>query len=306
MLAGGAAAELKVVATIAPIHSLVAGVMAGVGEPILLIPGGASPHAYAMRPSGARALDEADIVVWVGASMETFLERPLASIASDVVVVALAAAPGVSLLPARAGGAFVAPDRETASAGAVPSTARRGKGGPLHDHDFNPHIWLSLDNAAHMIASIAAALRTRDAANAAAYGANAAALLARLRVLEGELGTLLEPVHDVPYAVFHDAYQYLEAEFALRPIGAITVSPDQRPGARRLAELRARIVATGARCLFVEPQFPPALVDTLLAGTGARTGELDPLGADLAPGPELYFTLMRRLAASFNACLAAG
>ena len=296
-----AAAEPRVVATIPPIHSLVAGVMAGVGEPTLLIPGGASPHAYAMRPSEARALADADIVFWVGEAMETFLERPLAALTRDTTVVELAAVSGITLLPARAGGAFAVRDgaADDDHADTVVQAAGHGYG-----HAFNPHIWLGLENAEVMVTRIAAALSAHDPANAAAYRANGTALRDRLHDLEAELGALLEPVHDVPYAVFHDAYPYLEEAFALRPVGAITVSPDQQPGARRLAELRKRIVDVGARCVFSEPQFQSALVATVVSGTGAVAGELDPLGATIAPGPDHYFTLMRRLAVALHDCLA--
>lgn len=292
----GVAAGPRVVATISPIHSLVAGVMAGIGEPTLLIPGGASPHAYAMRPSEARALAEADIVFWVGEAMETFLARPLSALTEDTKVVELAAVSGITRLPARAGGAFAVHD------GAADDD-RGDAAAPAHEYAFNPHIWLGLENAEVMVTRIVAALSADDPADAAAYRANGVALRDRLHGLEAELNALLEPVRDVPYAVFHDAYPYLEEAFALRPVGAVTISPDQQPGARRLAELRERIVESGARCVFSEPQFQSALVATVLSGTGAVAGELDPLGATIAPGPDLYFTLMRRLAVSLHDCL---
>jgi zinc transport system substrate-binding protein len=135
------------------------------------------------------------------------------------------------------------------------------------------------------------------------YAANAVRLAARIDALDAELKGALAPVRDVPYVVFHDAYQYLERRYALRVVGSIAVSPERRPGARRVREIREKIRRLGARCVFGEPQFPSALLGTLIEGTDARVGTLDPLGADLPAGPDAYFTLMRNLGASLASCL---
>ncbi len=295
--APAAAAEIpRVVVSILPVHSLVAAVMEGLGAPHLLIRGGASPHDANLRPSDARALSAADLVIWVGPGLETFLEKPLAALAGEARAIMLTEAPGMRRLRRRAGGAFE-------PHGAEPSVAERGHEAEDGREAVNPHLWLDPENAARIVRISAQALSALDPANAAAYGANAARLEARLDGLDRALRARLAPVAPVPYVVFHDATAYLEARYGLRAMGAVTVNPALPPGARRLAALRRRMIETGAACLFAEPRFRPALVAAVIEGTGARAGTLDPLGADIAPGPEAYFALMRALADDLLACL---
>ncbi len=285
-----AAAAPAVVASIVPVHALVAGVMAGVGEPHLLMPGGASPHDYSLRPSDARALQQAQVVFWVGPALETVLERPLAA-APDARTVALLEAPELTLWPRREGGVWETDDE-----------AHHDHGTTEHDAP-DPHVWLDPDNAVAMVRQIAVVLSEIDPDHAGTYRANAGALMEGIAALDAELGAALAPVRETPFVVFHDAYQYLERHYGLATAGAIAVDPESRPGARRVREIRALIEARGARCLFAEPQFRPALVEVLVADTGVATGMLDPLGAELAPGPGAYFALMRGLAGSLVECL---
>jgi zinc transport system substrate-binding protein len=154
-----------------------------------------------------------------------------------------------------------------------------------------------------MARAAAEALGQVDPANRGRYAANVARLVARIDTLDAELAATLAPVRGVPYVVFHDAYQYFERRYALEAVGSIAVSPERPPGARRVREIREKVRNLGARCIFGEPQFPPALLATLTEGTGARTGELDPIGAELAAGPDAWFALMRALGASLANCL---
>ncbi len=300
----------KVVVSIKPIHSLVAMVMQGIGEPGLLVRGGASPHTYTLKPSDAKSLSAADLVVWVGPEMEGFLEKPLASNARKATVLTLMEAPGMLLLDAREGGAWEPHDhghenhaheaKAGAKAGGKPGQDKKQDG----DHDeVNSHIWLDPANARRILAATAEALAGRDAANAAAYRANAERAGQAVDALDAELKAALAPVAAKPFVVFHDGYQYFEARYNLSAVGSITVNPDRRPSAKRLSAIRAKIAGLDAACIFAEPQFEPALVRTVAEGTKARTGVLDPEGADLPEGASLYPTLMRNLAASLRACL---
>ncbi|HYD64233.1 zinc ABC transporter substrate-binding protein ZnuA [Azospirillum sp.] len=285
----------KVVASIKPVHSLVSAVMQGVGEPALIVRGAASPHDYTMKPSDARALQGADFVFWVGEALETFLVKPLKSVPKSVQVVELLEAPGITLLEAREGGAW-----ETHDHGHAHKHDHAGK-----DHgDVNTHVWLDPDNARAMARAAAEALAARDPAHAATYRANAEAYGKRLDALDAELKAALAPVAARPFVVFHDAYQYFEKRYGLNAVGAITVNPERAPSAKRVAAIRERIRTLGAACVFAEPQFEPKLVDTLIEGTGARKGTLDPEGAAIPDGPELYPTLLRSLANSLTGCLA--
>ena len=286
----------RVAVSLKPLHSLVAGVMEGVGSPELLLRGAGSPHAYSLKPSEARLLAGADILFWVGGSLESFLEKPLGTLGSKAKVVAALQAPGVALLPAREGGAW-----EEQHAGHGEAGSREAGHGVEDVPDG--HVWLDPSNAKAIARAAAGALGQVDPANRERYDANAARLAARIDALDTELTALLIPVRGVPYVVFHDAYQYLERRYALRAVGSVAVSPDRSPGAKRVREIREKIQRLEARCVFGEPQFPPALLASLTEGTEARTGELDPLGAGIPAGPDAWFVLMRAIGASLASCL---
>ncbi len=295
----------KVVVSIKPIHSLVASVMHGVGEPTLLVRGGASPHSYTMKPSDAKALSAADLVVWVGPELESFLEKPLKANAPKATLLTLMDLKGLTLLETREGGAWEAHDH-----GRKGGHDHKGHDHKGHDHaeeheELNSHIWLDPANARAIVTATAEALAAKDPAGAETYRTNADRTLQQLDALDAELKAALAPVKDKPFIVFHDAYQYFEARYDLSAVGSITVSPDRRPSAKRLSAIRAKIGGLGAACVFAEPQFEPALVQTVVEGTRARTGVLDPEGTELPEGEALYPALLRNLAASLRGCLGA-
>ena len=281
---GFAAGAPAVVVSILPLHSLAAAVMQGVGSPQLLVDGGSSPHAFSLRPSTARALNDADLVVWVGPEMESFLVSPLARHRGQVLT--LLEAPGMRVLAGEH-----AADAEPHS---------------LHAHaagERDPHLWLDPGNAMATAAAMVQALAELDPERAALYRANGERLLARLRDLDRELALRLEPLQGRAFLVFHDAYRYLETRYGLHSVGAVVTGPERRPGARRVQALRAEVQASGARCVFSEPQFRSSLLAVLTEDSQARAAVLDPLGADLEPGPNAYFLLMRRLADQLAGCL---
>lgn len=324
--ATSASADVNVVASIKPVHSLVAAVMEGVGEPGLIIEGAGSPHTYALRPSQARMLEQADVVFWIGHELEAFLEKPLETIGANASSVELIDAHGLVTLGFREGGAFDKHDHgddaghddhahETAAeaeghhaheAEAGHDHAHEETGVADHDHDhgaFDAHVWLDPVNARAMVHEIEEALVEADPANGAKYKANAEAVTARIETLMAEVSAELEPVKDRSFIVFHDGYQYFENRFGITASGSITVSPEVMPGAERITEIRERVEELGAACVFAEPQFEPKLVSTVIEGTGARAGTIDPLGAGLDDGPELYFQLIGNMATSISTCL---
>jgi len=287
-----ATAAPKVVVSIAPLHSLVSGVMEGVAEPHLLIPPGASPHAYALKPSDARALSEAALIVWVGEGLETMLERPLQALVGEARVLELAGVEGMHLLANREGGVWPA--------------AKSDAGHDAHGHEHGRvdlHLWLAPANARRIVRAVSATLSELDGIHAARYRENAAAMEWRITALEKTLQQQLAPVRERPYIVFHDAYHYFEEAFALNPVGAIAMDPERQPGVRRIAAIRGVIRERQAICLFSEPQFRSEIVNALLEGTVAHHGVLDPLGAGLEPGRKQWFGLMRALADNLTACL---
>ncbi|MFA7503506.1 MAG: zinc ABC transporter substrate-binding protein [Burkholderiaceae bacterium] len=288
---GPVAAAPTVVASIAPVHSLVAAVMDGVGEPHLLVPGSSSPHSHALRPSDARAIESAGLVVWVGPGLENFLERPIASLVRRGEVLRLVDTEGLRLLPLR--------DDHAHDHG--------------HDHShghgdgaaaIDMHIWLDPANARGLAGRIGEALAGIDPGNAGTYRRNAERLRERLATLDAEIARQMAPLAGRRFVVFHDGYQYFERRYGLAQVGVLTVNPEVSPGAERIRRLRTRIAADGIACVFIEPQFSTAIAEAVIEGSSARIGRLDPLGARLAPGPELYPRLMGNLAASFRDCLA--
>jgi zinc transport system substrate-binding protein len=283
-LAAPASAAPRVVVTLKPLHSLVAAVMDGVAAPALLLPNATSPHTYSLRPSDTRALADADIVLWVGPGLETFLEKPLATVAGRAEVIALAEAANLVLLPLREAG----------------TEAEHG-----HDHGDgrDMHFWLDVGNAARVVSFVATTLAQRDATNAARYHANATGVLDELEALDQELATLLAPAARRPFLTLHDAFQYLEARYGLQGLGTLTVNPDRVPGARGLAAMRTVISEAQVGCVFGEPQFPKALGTALTQGTKARLVVVDSLGAAVSPGPGAYAATIRGLAQAFAGCL---
>ena len=319
---GDALAEQpKVVATIKPLHSLLSGVMDGVATPALLLPGASSPHSYSLRPSDARALDEADLVFWIGEGMETFMLKPLIALSGEAKIVEIADLDGIALKTARVGGAW----ESHGHAEDVAESEHHDEGqhadhseededhdhghavgeheGDHHEGGANLHLWLDPHNAESIVDAAVAELSAIDPNHAAIYEANGEKVRAELEALDAELRVVLEPIKNRPYVVFHDAYQYFEAHYGLNAVGSITVSPERPPGAKRLTEIREKIADSNTACVFAEPQFEPGVVDTVIEGTGARKGVLDPLGAELSPGRTAYGALLRGLADSLRKCL---
>jgi len=280
----------RVVASIKPLHALAAAVMDGVGTPEVLIKGGGSVHAYALRMSDAAVLSKAQVMFWIGPEFETFLVRPLNAIGQTSRVVALMEAPELTLLPARSGGPWDA--------------GEENHGGRNESSRKDGHLWLDPANAKAIVAVMAHTLSAIDPANVARYDRNAAAVTAQLDALDGELRVKLAPIQSKPFVVFHDAYQYLEAHYGLRAVGAITVNAERAAGARRVSQIKQQIGTAGPICIFAEPQFEPKLINALIEGTGAKTGVLDPEGSTLPAGPGLYSNLMHGLADNLISCLA--
>ncbi len=284
----------RVVASIIPVHSLIAGIMQGVGRPDLLIQGRESPHNFSLKPSHMRQLQQADLIVWVGPDVEPSLARLFEKRQFKGEVLRLTQLQEIEWLPPRSNHEWEAGHRQ-------PDASEAHE----HNHagDIDSHIWLSPEIARRIVLRLTDRLSRLDAGNAARYQSNSRLLIERLQRLDRELSAQLAPVRSLPYLVFHDAYHYFEQHYGLNAAGSVSVAPDRQPGARRIHELRSKITRLDARCVFAEPQFRPKLVHTLIEGTSARPGVLDPLGSDLEAGPEAYFQLMRRLADNLVNCL---
>ncbi|SFV26326.1 zinc transport system substrate-binding protein [Hyphomicrobium facile] len=304
---GTEAAEApKVVVTTKPIHSLVSRVMEGVGVPQLIVEGSASPHTFTLKPSTARAIHDADVFVRVSDQLEPFTRKIVGSLPANVTVLTLAGADGVKLLDRRKGGAFE--KHEHGHEEAATEAAAHSRAADEHDDDHDEdgkdgHIWLDPQNAKAIAADVAKVLEARYPEQAEKIKANTASLIADIDALDSELTTELNGSKGKPFIVFHDATQYFENHFGQSAAGSITVSPDVPPSAKRLTEVRRKLSSLGAVCVFTEPSFQPNLVAAVTEGTHARSGTIDAEGQMLAPGPGLYFELMRGLAHNVASCL---
>ncbi|WP_039018344.1 zinc ABC transporter substrate-binding protein [Halocynthiibacter namhaensis] len=313
LMGGTAFAQVPQVAVdIAPVHSLVARVMDGVGTPDLIVQPGASPHEYSLRPSEARALQNADLVFWVSSGLTPWLTDTIETLASGAAVTELLEVDGTIELPLRESPLFEAHIHEEHDDVAHEEHDE----GAHNDHDshddhhdhghedaHDPHAWLSPNNAISWLNVIAGQLSAADPENAAAYFANAAAGRSEIQALIGEVNATLDPVRGEKFVVFHDAYQYFETDFNFPASGAISLSDASDPSPARIAEIQARVGDEGISCILTEPQFNPGLIDTVLNGTQSQTGILDPMGSDLELGSALYPQLIRNLSTALAGCM---
>jgi zinc transport system substrate-binding protein len=311
----------SVVVSIAPLHSVTASVMQGRGEPQMLVPPGASPHSFSLRPSDARALNRADLVVMTGLYLERFLERPLENLAGKAVVIEALEVPGMKLIEAghddhdhhdghddheEHADHKDHDDHDGHKDHGDHDAKEEGHDEAGHEHDHgpvDPHFWLDPQNAAVLAVRVAAALGELDPEGAEQYRRNAEEFGARMNALTEEVTAQLEPVKGMAFVTFHDAYRYFTERFELNSSGVVTVSPETAPGAAHIAEMADRMKKAGVVCLFSEPQFEPRLVKRIASDTGVRTAELDPLGTGIDEGAGQYEGLVRKLAASIASCL---
>ena len=293
----------KVVASIKPVHSLVAAVMKGVSVPALLVEGHVSPHTYTMKPSDARVLEGADLVVRIGPEMEIFLAKPLRSISAGKTILDLADTNGLTILEFREEGLLESDHHDDHDEIDHDDDHDEDDRDHAHDHaQFDMHLWLDPENAKLMVGRIAGHLQKINPENADQYQQNASRMLARLDTLIFDIESKLKPVSRAGFLVFHDAYQYFEHRFGLQAAASITLNPQNPAGAATIAEIEQAVAENRIECAFTEPQFSPKLIESI-AGVSIRVGTLDPIGAAIEAGPDHYDTLMRQMAATFRKCL---
>nr|WP_024310143.1 zinc ABC transporter substrate-binding protein ZnuA [Pseudomonas sp. P818] len=295
-----AQAEVRVLTSIKPLQLIAAAVQDGVGEPDVLLPPGASPHHYALRPSDVRRVRDADLLYWIGPDMEAFLPRVLESRSKPQV--AVQDLPGMTLRH------FGDSHDEHDHHDDHDHEHVHGADDLGHDHDHRPgsldaHLWLAADNAKVIAARMAADLTKLDAANAARYAANLQAFEARLDALDGRIRPQLAALQGKPYFVFHEAFDYFEADYGLKHAGVFSVLTEVQPGARHVAAMRERLQQTGPSCVFSEPPLRPRLAETLTAGLPVKLAELDALGGTLPADATGYEQLLENLAGGLSECL---
>lgn len=278
----------KVVVSIKPIHSLVAGIMEDIGEPELLLNGALSPHDYSLKPSQAQSLQDADLVIWVGESLETFLIKPIGNLNSETKALEILEIDGLTLHEYRELNEHT--EHETDN----------------HEHDehnMDPHLWLDISNALKIVNSVAARLTKIDPENKIQYENNASKIATKLNDLKASISLQLQGTSEKNYIVFHDAYQYFEKHFDLAAPTPITIHPEIPLGAARIKEVQSKIAEHGISCLFSEPQFSPTVIKVIAENSDAKISVLDPLGSEIEVGSNHYFEMMSNLASDFSECL---
>ena len=301
-------ADVKVVTSIKPIHSLASYLMDGVGKPDLIVDGYASPHGFALKPSHAKMLQNADLIFWVGEDLENFLEKPLKSIAKKAEKIELMEIKGLNKLEFRERNIFEGHDDHGHDEHKKEDEHKEhghkeDKHDDHHEHahgEHDPHIWLDPMNAKVILKEMAEHLIENDQENASTYKANLKKALKDLDKLTKKVKSELNK--DFKSIVFHDAYQYFEKRFDVNVLGAFTVNTDVLPGAEQLSEIREIIEHDKVSCVFSEPQFNPDIINAVAKDMNIKTGVLDPLGATLTPGKTLYFDLISNMSKSFKSC----
>ena len=329
-------AEIKVVTSIKPIHSLASYLMEGVGSPDLIVDGYASPHGFALKPSHAKMLQEADLIFWVGEGLENFLEKPLKSIAKKAEKIELLEIKGLKKLKFREKNIFDehhdhgheeeghdedGHDDHGHDEDGHDDHGQQEEGHDDHGHDdhgheedghddhgheghahgeYDPHIWLDPANAKTILNEMVEHLIENDEKNASIYKSNLDKALKDIDKLISDVNSELN--QNISFIVFHDAYQYFENRFNVKVLGAFTVNTDVMPGAEQLSEIREIIEHDKVGCIFSEPQFNPDIINAVAKDMDIKTGVLDPLGATLDPGKGLYFKLIKNMSNSFKGC----
>ena len=320
-----ARAEVNVVTTIKPLHSLISSVMEGVGKPSLIIEGTNNPHTFVFKPSHAEMIENADIVFWIGEDLEAFMEKPLESLAKNAKTISFMDLASIEKLKFREQNIFDDHDDH----GHDDHDDHGHKDDDHDDHDdhdghddehdghddhddhaghhdghnhgeFDAHIWLDPANAKEMVLEISHELSEIDPSNKSKYEDNASKTIVALDKLIEEVDKSLSK--DISYIVFHDAYQYFEKRFGVIPAGALTLNPDVLPGAKQIADIQDVINDKGIKCIFSEPQYNPKIIETLGNDMNISTGVMDPLGAYIDAGPSMYSDLINGIANSIKDC----
>ncbi|GME30937.1 MULTISPECIES: zinc ABC transporter substrate-binding protein ZnuA [unclassified Pantoea] len=288
-------AQANVVASLKPVGFIAAAIADGVTPVEVLLPDGASEHDYALRPSDAKRLKNADLVVWVGPEMEAFMAKSAAELPAQKNL-AIKNIDGVKPLLISGG--------EDEDEHAVEKSEDQDAEAHHHHHgEFNMHLWLSPEIARKTAVAIHGKLLELMPQDKAKLDANLQQFEVALADTDKRVRAQLAPVRNKGYFVFHDAYTYFEKHYGLSPAGHFTVNPEIQPGAQRLHQIRTQLVEQKAVCVFAEPQFRPAVIDAVSRGTQVRKGTLDPLGTDISLAKDSYVKFLSQLSSQYESCL---
>lgn len=288
---------IEVLTTIKPLGFIAAAITDGVSEPKVLLPTGASPHDFSLRPSDIRSINSADLVVWVGPELEGFMAKPLANYPHALTLTQVEGMPLFNYATQDSHGSHDDHDH------AAHEHGDHDEGHEGHHHEgVDPHIWLGPTQAKVIAKAIASELGKLDPANQARYDANLAAFDTKVDAKDKVIAGQMKAVNEKGYFVFHEAYGYWERHYGMSSKGHFTVSPERRPGAKTLVDIRKALEEKQASCIYAEPQFSPAVIESVARNTGAKVLLLDEVGEQVPLGPDGYPQFMQQLADAFAQC----
>ncbi|MFV0449023.1 MAG: zinc ABC transporter substrate-binding protein ZnuA [Vibrio sp.] len=268
-----------ILTSIKPIQMITHELTLGVTEPDVLLSANASPHDYALRPSDVKIIRNSSLIIWFGKDLEPFLDKVLSQ------------------------------QENVLTLSQIPNLKLRSYGEEEHHDDghnhgtHDPHFWLGVEQVEQVANAITQKLIAMDPEHTDIYGKNLNHFVGSLHTMDAQIAAQLASVKAKPYYVFHDAYAYFEQHYGLNNIGHFTVSPDRKPGAKTLISIRNALAANQAKCVFSEPQFQPAVIESVVRGSDAKMGVLDPLGMDIPIAQGSYFAFLNSMSESFYNCL---
>ena len=283
------ASKPLIVASINPLHSIVTSIVGNTGNVSLLIESNTSPHNFALKPSHAKLLNNAEIFFYIDDQLESALKKTIKSLPKTVKVKKVSQFKNLKLLPVREN-----------------LNWEEDGHGHNHDHDhgsYDIHFWLDTQNAIEIAKGVTQELSKLYPENINTYKKNAKKLITKIKTKDNSIKLKLKEVKNKPYIVFHDAYQYFEKAYNLNAIGSILLNPEQPPSPKRIIKIRSKIKTLNAYCVFKEPQFKAQIVNTVIENTNAKVGTLDPLGSNIVSGPDMYIALLDDLANNIRICL---
>ncbi|MDG6264112.1 zinc ABC transporter substrate-binding protein ZnuA [Glaesserella parasuis] len=301
LLGATAVANADVLTTVKPLGFIANAITDGVTETKVLLPTSASPHDYSLKPSDVEQLQSAQLVVWIGEEMETFLEKSIEKLPKEKVLT-LEDVPAIKELVEHSG--EEKEEHHEHKHGHSHNHTHHAHSHDGHNHDEDWHIWLSPQASEHIAEQIAERLSQQLPEQKAKIAENLANFKTTLATKNSEIAKQLAPVKSKGYYTFHDAYGYFEDAYGLKSLGSFTINPTVAPGAKTLNAIKKSIAQKKAQCLFAEPQFTPKVIESLSKGTSAKVGQLDPLGAKIELSKNAYPEFLQSLADQFGVCLA--
>jgi zinc transport system substrate-binding protein len=298
-----ASETIGIITTIKPIDSLVSAVVGDTGKTISLIPSETSPHEFRLKPSDARALQNGNIIFYISPHLETSIVKVFETLPKNIKIINLMEETGIEHLSIRDNEAWELHDHHDDE-----KHDDHDKHAQKDEHDDHKskddvHIWLDPENAIKIIKKVNTELSFFFPENAKIYDENATKIINKIKSLKKQLKKELLPIKEKPYIVFHDAYQYFEKTFGLNAVGSIALEDDIASSPKQISFIKNKIIKSKASCVFQEPQFDNKLVKTVIEGTQAKIGTLDPLGFGIKEKEDFYLQLLRNMSKNLKECL---